>query len=108
MNLDLGGRTAPVTGSIQGIGHAILTRLAEVGARVAVNGRGEGRIEDAVERLRADIASVTTGGAPGGGRWLHRFDPAVARFRGGRQAVRHDRLDSCSPRSERSGLVHIV
>ena len=55
MNIDLKGRTALVTGSTQGIGHAIVTRLAEAGARVAVNGRGEERVKDAVERVRADV-----------------------------------------------------
>jgi hypothetical protein len=55
MNIDLNGRTALVTGSTQGIGHAIVTRLAEAGARVVVNGRGEERVKDAVERVRADV-----------------------------------------------------
>ena len=55
MNIDLNGRTALVTGSTQGIGHAIVTRLAEAGARVAVNGRGEERVKDAVERVRAAV-----------------------------------------------------
>jgi NAD(P)-dependent dehydrogenase (short-subunit alcohol dehydrogenase family) len=37
--LDLGGKTALVTGSTQGIGTAIAAGLATAGARVAINGR---------------------------------------------------------------------
>jgi hypothetical protein len=55
MDIDLNGRTALVTGSTQGIGHAIATRLAEAGAQVVVNGRGEERVKDAVERVRTAV-----------------------------------------------------
>jgi NAD(P)-dependent dehydrogenase (short-subunit alcohol dehydrogenase family) len=55
MDIDLKGRTALVTGSTQGIGHAIATGLAAAGARAVINGRGEERVKDAVERLRADV-----------------------------------------------------
>lgn len=55
VQLDLGGKTALVTGSTQGIGAAIATGLAEAGARVVVNGRTQGKVEDAAERLRTDV-----------------------------------------------------
>ena len=53
MQIDLSGRRALVTGSTQGIGLAIATRLAAAGAVVTVNGRDEKRVRDAVERVRA-------------------------------------------------------
>jgi NAD(P)-dependent dehydrogenase (short-subunit alcohol dehydrogenase family) len=55
MRIDLNGRTALVTGSTQGIGHAIAAGLAAAGASVVVNGRDEGRVQDAVNRLHADL-----------------------------------------------------
>ncbi len=41
MKIDLSGKTALVTGSTSGIGHAIAKGLAEAGAEVVVNGRAK-------------------------------------------------------------------
>ncbi|MFE7216425.1 SDR family NAD(P)-dependent oxidoreductase [Streptomyces sp. NPDC057611] len=65
MQIDLSGRTALVTGSTQGIGHAIATSLARAGARVVVNGRGEERVAAAVRTVRADSGSDDVTGAAG-------------------------------------------
>ncbi len=44
---DLTGRLALVTGSSQGIGHALATGLADAGARIVLNGRDRERLEAA-------------------------------------------------------------
>jgi NAD(P)-dependent dehydrogenase (short-subunit alcohol dehydrogenase family) len=55
MKIDLGGKTAIVTGSTSGIGFAIAKGLAQAGASVIVNGRAVTRVDEAVTRLRAAI-----------------------------------------------------
>ncbi|EOM78392.1 SDR family NAD(P)-dependent oxidoreductase [Rhodococcus rhodnii] len=62
MDLGLTGRTAFVSGSTQGLGHAIARTLADEGAAVVLNGRSEDRVEDAVERLRAAVPSAQVEG----------------------------------------------
>ncbi|MGE0296412.1 SDR family NAD(P)-dependent oxidoreductase [Pseudonocardia sp.] len=62
MDIDLGGRVALVTGSTQGIGHAIATRLAQAGAAVVVNGRVGGRVEAAAARIRDAVPDATVRG----------------------------------------------
>lgn len=55
MDLGLAGKRAFVSGSTQGIGYAIAAALATEGASVVVNGRDEGRVAAAVERLRSAL-----------------------------------------------------
>ena len=50
---DLAGKTALVTGSVQGIGLAIAEALAKAGARIAVHGiAGDAQIEEVCSHLR--------------------------------------------------------
>lgn len=66
IGIDLTGRTAFVSGSTQGIGLAIVRRLAEAGARVVVNGRTEERVQEALTSLsEAGIAPDSLIAAPG-------------------------------------------
>jgi NAD(P)-dependent dehydrogenase (short-subunit alcohol dehydrogenase family) len=51
MKIDLSGKTALVTGSTSGIGHAIAKGLASAGASVVVNGRTEAKVDAAVAAL---------------------------------------------------------
>jgi len=48
MIIDLKGKHALVSGSTAGIGYAIAKGLAAAGAAVVINGRGEGRVKQAV------------------------------------------------------------
>lgn len=57
MDLDLTGRTAFVSGSTQGIGHAVAAALVAEGMSVVVHGRDEGRVAGAVARLGATAPS---------------------------------------------------
>jgi len=51
MNIDLSAKTALVTGSTSGIGHAIAKGLAATGASVVVNGRTQAKVDAAVAAL---------------------------------------------------------
>src|SRR6202162_945658 len=53
MKFDLSGKTALVTGSTAGIGHAIANGLATAGANVVVNGRSQAKVDAAVAKLAA-------------------------------------------------------
>jgi len=54
MQIDLSGKSALVSGSTQGIGRAIVARLASCGAVVYVNGRDGARVDAVVAELRAE------------------------------------------------------
>jgi NAD(P)-dependent dehydrogenase (short-subunit alcohol dehydrogenase family) len=62
VNLELEGKRALVTGSTAGIGFAIAGGLAREGAHVIVNGRTDGRVTKAVERIRAEVAGASVEG----------------------------------------------
>lgn len=62
MHIDLAGKTALVTGSSLGIGHAIATGLAQTGARVIVNSRSAASVEKAVARLRQAVPKANVEG----------------------------------------------
>jgi NAD(P)-dependent dehydrogenase (short-subunit alcohol dehydrogenase family) len=51
MKIDLSGKTALVTGSTAGIGHAIAKGLAATGAAVMVNGRTQAKVDAAVAAI---------------------------------------------------------
>jgi len=51
MKIDLSGKTALVTGSTSGIGHATARGLASAGADVAVNGRTAAKVDAAVAAI---------------------------------------------------------
>lgn len=61
MDLGLTGKLALVTGSTAGIGYAIAEALAREGARVIVNGRAQGSVDEAVSRLNAISAKSASG-----------------------------------------------
>ena len=79
MKIDLGGKTALVTGSTAGIGLAIAKGLAGAGVRIVVNGRHH----DSVERGVAAVLAAVPGGDVIG---------AAADVSGGTSAVRLMRL----------------
>ncbi|MBH5367975.1 SDR family NAD(P)-dependent oxidoreductase [Bradyrhizobium glycinis] len=58
MKIDLSGKTALVTGSTAGIGHAIAKGLAASGASVVINGRGQDKVDAAVRKLEGAGAKV--------------------------------------------------
>ena len=69
MKIDLSDKTALVTGSTAGIGHAIARGLAATGATVVVNGRTQAKVDAAVAavakavpeaKLRGVAADVST------------------------------------------------
>jgi NAD(P)-dependent dehydrogenase (short-subunit alcohol dehydrogenase family) len=62
MNIDLSGKTALVTGSTSGIGHAIAKGLAATGASVVVNGRTQAKVDAAAAALAKAVAGAKVRG----------------------------------------------
>ena len=61
MDLQLHGQTALVTGSTSGIGFAIAKALAEEGAKVIVNSRGQESVQRAIDELMPFAANELFG-----------------------------------------------
>jgi NAD(P)-dependent dehydrogenase (short-subunit alcohol dehydrogenase family) len=57
MKIDLSGKTALVTGSTAGIGHAIARGLAASGAEVVVNGRSGPKVDAAIAAIQKAVPS---------------------------------------------------
>jgi NAD(P)-dependent dehydrogenase (short-subunit alcohol dehydrogenase family) len=63
MKIDLSGKTALVTGSTSGIGHAIAKGLASAGAEVVINGRTQGKVDAAVAAIVKAVPGSKVRGA---------------------------------------------
>lgn len=61
MDLQLKGKRAFVSGSTAGIGLAIAAALAQEGARVIINGRTPGAVDQAVEKLKKETGGAIEG-----------------------------------------------
>jgi NAD(P)-dependent dehydrogenase (short-subunit alcohol dehydrogenase family) len=62
MKIDLSGKTALVTGSTSGIGHATAKGLATAGAAVVVNGRTQGKVDAAVAAIAKAVPGANLRG----------------------------------------------
>jgi NAD(P)-dependent dehydrogenase (short-subunit alcohol dehydrogenase family) len=62
MKIDLSGKTALVTGSTSGIGHATAKGLASAGATVVVNGRTQGKVDAAVATITKAVPGAKVRG----------------------------------------------
>jgi NAD(P)-dependent dehydrogenase (short-subunit alcohol dehydrogenase family) len=62
MDLGLRHKLVLVTGSTAGIGFASARLFAREGARVVVNGRSEGRVNEAAAKLQAEVKGADVQG----------------------------------------------
>ncbi|HEY1940162.1 MAG TPA: SDR family oxidoreductase [Candidatus Angelobacter sp.] len=62
MIIKLENKTAIVSGSTAGIGHAIAQGLAEAGAKVVVNGRTDERVRQAIAQIKASVPNAKATG----------------------------------------------
>jgi len=61
MDLGLKDKRALVTGSTGGLGYATALLLAREGCRVAINGRDEGKVKSAVEKVNRETSAQAIG-----------------------------------------------
>jgi NAD(P)-dependent dehydrogenase (short-subunit alcohol dehydrogenase family) len=80
MKLNLDDKLALVSGSTKGIGYAIAVGLAQEGARVIVNGRTQKSVDDALAKLRAEVAGAKVEGFAGNLAERAQVDAIVAHF----------------------------
>ncbi|MFT3739269.1 MAG: SDR family NAD(P)-dependent oxidoreductase [Breznakibacter sp.] len=64
MDLQLGGKTALVTGSTEGIGLAIAKGLLSEDAKVYINGRTRKKVDGAIAQLKSEIPGAKVEGIP--------------------------------------------
>ena len=62
MKIDLSDKTALVTGSTAGIGHAIARGLAAAGAEVVINGRSKAKVDAAMVSIVRGVANAKVRG----------------------------------------------
>jgi NAD(P)-dependent dehydrogenase (short-subunit alcohol dehydrogenase family) len=62
MKIDLSGKTALVTGSTSGIGHAAAKGLAAAGADVVINGRAQAKVDAAVAAIAKAVPGAKVRG----------------------------------------------
>lgn len=62
MDVQLKGKTAFISGSTQGIGYAVAKQLAQEGAVVALNGRTQAKVAQAVDKLKAEVPGAEVSG----------------------------------------------
>jgi NAD(P)-dependent dehydrogenase (short-subunit alcohol dehydrogenase family) len=65
MNLQLTDKLALVSGSTKGIGFSIALQLAKEGAKVIVNGRSEGSVKEALDKIKKEIPEAKVEGFAG-------------------------------------------
>ena len=58
MKIDLSGKTALVTGSTSGIGHAIAKSLLAAGADVVINGRAQAKVNAVAAALGKTVGKA--------------------------------------------------
>ena len=80
MDLGLKGRRALVTGSTAGIGFSIARTLAREGAHVVINGRTQARVDQAIERIKADVPEAQLSGVPADLSTAAGVDQLIARM----------------------------
>ena len=64
MDFEIRDRVALVCGGSSGLGYAVAEALLAEGARIALNGRDPGKLDDAVRRLGASAAAGRVAGFP--------------------------------------------